>query len=611
MRLGGREVPLGWAALAAVVVAIASLTLALTALGTPGSQFAAALVGVGTATLAVVAVVAELRARGHDERVTPKPVTRGSAPPELAESRRDGRGRNDKDERRRALRGELTSVARELCKVPVPSEYLCGRDKLVASVVERMRAARDAGRPAVALLVGQPGVGTSTVAWAAAGELKADFPDGVFRVDLRGLIPGMRLDAAAVVELVARAVNLHLDAELGKDEERLRLLTNRLDGRRVLLILDHAKDAEHVAPLVSPPIAAGIIVTSRNRSQNYVSRGLFFDVRRLRRGAAIEMLGMFAQDRPHTHSQLARLARLCAHVPLALNAAGRQIQSGVPGNLDTLIGSLEKEKLANAVRTAIRLSYDNLEDPAAQRTFRLLSAAAGYACTPAEMAYITGEPGPHGQRLLTLVERSLAMEPIPYASAGDLATYSLYELVSHFAREELAKEEPETAILHLERNSVTFLRDRLRAITTGAGLAAAADRLDPARYQAAELMAEDRGWPRLAADLADGLHVLLLDRGAEDTAAAIHDRLVRLFLDGGSYAAASAAWLTAAQRLDDRGATRSAVQAATRAAEIAREHGLETDLARADAKLHDLLGKLNGSEEPEPRMNGGTSVSHG
>jgi tetratricopeptide (TPR) repeat protein len=578
-------------ALAAVVVAVIFLSLALAALIEHDSGFVAALGSVGTVVAAVAAVAAVLQSAGRGERPSPRPGEQGSADP-----RRQGRGRDDaQEEVRRARRPDLTAEALWTCRVPDDDDYFCGRDELVASVITRMRAALAANRAAVALLVGQPGVGASSVAWAAARDLAADFPDGVFRVDLRGLVRELRRDTADVVELVARAAGLHLDSELRSNEQRLAALAARLDGRRVLLILDNARDAAHVARFVSPPIAAGIIVTSRSRSQSYVGRRLFFEVKPLSRDAAVKLLGMFTQDRSSSRGQLERLARLCAYVPLALNVIGRRIQSGVPGNLDTLIHWLERARLDHPVRAAIRLSYEDLEDhPSVQRAFRLLAAAPGYAGTSAEMADGTDEPGLYEQRLLTLVERSLAREETPYGSAGDTAaTYWLYELVKEFARELLDEEEHPDAIRDFELNSVRFLRDRLREITNGSGLTAAADRLDPARYQAAEMMAEERGWPDLAADLADGLYVLFLDRGEEDTAADILDRIVRRFLSDDGYAAASAAALTAARRLDDRGATESAVQAATRAAQVARDHELDGDVARAYVMVSYLLGKLD------------------
>jgi hypothetical protein len=618
----------------AALLILALAAAVLTVLGTAGNNFDTALTAVATVLGAVGTVVGAMAAvwavqatrqpervspaRAHGELVPPTPTAegiaaataRGIAAAERWETRRGDQERNDREHLRLALQPELTSGARWMCRLP-PNKYLYGRDELVTSVIERMRAAlNDKGTP-VALLAGRPGVGTSSVATAAAHELATDFPDGVFRVDLHGLVPGARWDTGDVVELVSRALGLHLDSRLLSDDERLAALGARLDGQRVLLVLDHAKDEAHVAQLVNPPIAAGIIVTSRNLSHNYAGKRLFFKVDPLEPRPAVDMLAEFALDRRHSRRQLRQLAKLCAYVPMALDVTGRKIESGVPANLGTLISSLKQAKLdalqsddddAIAVRAAIRLSYDDLEDPSVRRAFLLLSAAAGCACTAAEMAYSTGQPGPHERRLQTLVRRSLAQEKTPYPSADDrAATYSLYELVNDFARERLAAEETPETILDFERNSVTFLRDRLREITAGSGPAAAAGRLDPVRYRAAELLAEERGWSDLAADLADGLHVLFLDRNQEGKATAIHDRLVQLLLAGGDFAAASAACLTAAQRLDDRGATPSAIRAATKAAEIARDHWLETDLARADARLRDLRIELDG----------GTAPSHG
>lgn len=603
MKLGHREAAymLGLVALVALIVLV---SLLLAGLGSSGVNFSTALAGVGTAVAGVVAAVGAVQqARKDREHVPIAPVHERPRIPERDASRSDLRGRDDRYRALRALQGQLTSEARDICKLPEPTEYLCGRDQLVAKVVRRMRAALDDNRIPVGLLFGQPGVGTSTVAWAAARELAPSFPGGVFRVDLRGLEPGMRRDTAAVVELVARAVNIPLDSEMLRGDQRLAILRDGLDGRGILLILDHAKDAEHVASLVSPPIAAGIIVTSRNRRQNYVGRRLIFKVPPLSRDAAIKLLRMFADDRLHQPAQLARLAQLCAYVPLALCAIGRKIQSD-EADLDTIIAELEQSKLDDVVRTAIRFSYDNLEDPAVQRTFRLLSATVGRAGTAAEMTYITDEPGPHESRLRTLMIRSLARYETPGASGGARgATYWLYDLVSDFALEELAKEQQESVIRHFERSSVTFLRDRLRQVITELSPAGAADRLDPARYQAAERLARERGWTDLAADLADGLHLLFVDRGEEDAAAAIQAQLVQQFVNDGNYAAASAAWLTAAQRLDDHGATGSAVRAATEAVKMERDHELNTDLPRADERLSGLLRKLDNPEATELRVN--------
>jgi hypothetical protein len=593
---------LWWVGLVAAAVATAFLVLALTKLGTRGSAFDTALSTVGTVVAAVAAVLA-LRAGG--ERTVLTPADEDSLAPRRGERGGDDGERAAQEEARRARRADMTDQARWDCRLPDDDEYFCGRDELVTSLVEGMRAAASGDRPAVALLFGQPGVGTSSVASAAARDLRPDFPGGVFRVELRGLEPGARRDTAYVVELVARAAGLHLDSELLSHEQRLAALAARLrGGPPVLLVLDGARDAEHVARLVSPPIAAGIIVTSRTRSQGYVSRQLIFEVEPLHPDWAVRLLAMFTRDQHGELERLTSLAELCAYVPLALYLVGRRIQSGVPRNLDTLICWLKKARLdhlregndgVKAVRAAIRLSYDDLHDqPPVQRAFRLLSAAPGYAGTPAEMASGTGEPGPYEERLQTLADRSLAREETPYARAGDLAvTYSLYELVKDFARERLVAEERRKTIRSFERNSARFLRDRLREVNAGAGGANAADRLDPARYEAAEQLADERGWTDLAAELADGLHVLFLDRGEEDTAAAILDRLVQRLIDSRRYAAASAAALAAAKRLDVRGATGSAVEAATRAAKIARENGLAVHLALAEVKLSELLGRLD------------------
>lgn len=511
----------------------------------------------------------------------------------------DGNGR-ERDSAQHRL--ALQAVATQICRLPDPDPYLCGRDGDVAQVVEAFHTAMTSGGPTLAILSGQPGVGTSTVAIEAARQLATDFPGGVLHVDLHGLVPGAQRDYRTVVRIVAEALQLDLGSGLLDDDQLVAALAAQLTGRQILLVLDNAADAAHVTRLVKPPVARRMIVTSRDRSQDYASPGLVFNIESLDRAAAIQVLAKFAKGRRYQSEQLGELARLCDDVPLALQMIGRRIAGRPPVPPDYLVQMLadEKTRLSNlkagdtAVRAAIRLSYDHLGGPGVRRVFQLITAAPGSAGTAKEFAYCLNKPRRRQElRLNKLVDRSLARQEFICGPGGRLyALYSLFELVRLFARERLFREVPEPVIREFQRKSASYLRDRLRKILDKARDADHSAELDPARFHAAECLAEQCDWPDLAADLADGLHVLYLSRGEHDSASAAHDTLVSLHLRRGDYPQAVAACLRAADRLDRLGATPEAVPVTRRGGEIAIDHDLRVQAAEADFKLSNLLGKL-------------------
>ena len=397
---------------------------------------------------------------------------------------RDNRGREDASARHRRA---LKAVAEQICRLPDADPYLCGRDRDVAIVVQAFRGALASVGPAVAVLCGQPGAGTSTVAIEAARQLTADFADGVLHVDLHGLVPGAERDARTVARLIAEALQLDLDSGPLDDEPMFAVLAGRLAGQQILLVLDNAADAAHVTRLVKPPVARGIIVTSRDRSQDYASPGLVFDVESLDRAAAIEVLAKFARGRRYQHQQLDELARLCDDVPLALQMIGRRIADRPPVALEYLVRLLtaEVDRLSYleagdmAVQAAIRLSYDHLRDPGVVDVFRLITAAPGSAVTARMFGYCLGQRrGRQEQRLNKLVDRSLARrEVIGKHGAETYAVFSLFELVRLFAAERLRDDVPEAVVRGFQRKAVSYLLDR-RAIFLAPSVAQRDDRRD-------------------------------------------------------------------------------------------------------------------------------------
>lgn len=379
-------------------------------------------------------------------------------------------------------RARRAVAAAQMCRIPDPDPFVLGRTELVADVVRAVRGSTAWQGTATAFLSGQPGVGTSTVAIEAARALAPDFPGGVFHVDLHGLVPDARRPARTVVRMVAEALGLDIGADLDAGEHLgdaalFARFTAELQGRGVLLVLDDALDAAHVAPLVKPPATCAVVVTSRDRVQGYADRSLVFRVEPLTRDAAVRVLAACDPERIHDPALLHRLARLCADVPLALRMVGGRLASRPDLPVDYLLHLLEEESTRldyldsgdRAVRAAIRLSYDNL-DAAARRTFRLIAAVPGAVTTGEELGACLDAPALRQELLLNrLVDRSLAQHAafVRTFSGGVLASFALFDLVLLFAKERLAQEEPEEDVHDVTYRSVQFLRDRLGQINRG------------------------------------------------------------------------------------------------------------------------------------------------
>jgi DNA polymerase III delta prime subunit len=494
----------------------------------------------------------------------------------------------------------LNSVAAQMCKLPDADPYVLGRTVLVNEIVCAIDATMERNQTATAFLSGQPGVGTSTVAIEVARELVPAFPDGVAYVNLRGLIPGACRDARTVVRLVSEAMKFNLGAGAMDDDRLFASFSAQLLGRQILLVLDDATDAGHVAKLVRLPAGCAVIVTSRNRLQDYASPGLVFRVEALTRDASIKVLARFSALGTGESSQLDRLAYLCDDVPLALRMIGARIASQPDIDLDYLIYILNEEITRldyfeageRAVRAAIRLSYDNLDAPA-QRVFRWITAAPGSIVTGKELSHCLGESPFVQERLLNrLTDRSLAERKVARTFSGSLmASFALFELVRLFAKERLDDEEPESLISEFQHKLVVYLRDGLREILDLTSEAELSGELDPARFHAAERLAEERNWLDLAKDLALNLHVLYLSRHEIDSASAIHDVLVALHIRRGEYEDAVEACLSNADTLAQQGAADQALASARRGCKIASEHSLPICVAKANFKVSVLLGE--------------------
>lgn len=272
-----------------------------------------------------------------------------------------------------------------------------------------------AGVPIVAV-TGPGGVGKTALAVHWARRAGAGFPDGQLYVDLRGF------DRSAEVVDPADAIRGFLDA-LGIEPHRVprdphaqtALYRSLTAGRRLLVVLDNARDTEQVAPLLAAGPGVCTIVTSRDRLTGLVAEfgavPVALDLPD--EAEAVELLTRRIGGPPADAGAAAAIVAACGRLPLALAlVAARALQTGFP--LAKLAAELRQPGASTlaGVRTVFSWSYRPLS-PAAARMFRLLGIAPGADIAPPAAAALAGVALPDARRALReLADASLLVEQV-------------------------------------------------------------------------------------------------------------------------------------------------------------------------------------------------------
>ena len=290
--------------------------------------------------------------------------------------------------------------------------------------------------PLIAAIVGTAGVGKTTLATHWAHRVADRFPDGQLYVALRGYDPSaaaVRPEAAIRELLEALQVPPHRIPD--GEAAQAGLFRSLVAGRRLLVLLDNARDADQVVPLLPGAPGCLVVVTSRDSLaglvMTYGARPLTLDL--LPPDEATRLLTRrLGQKRMAADPAAAEeIVRRCAGLPLALAivAARAAIRpshslSAVADELRDALGALDR---VADVRTIFSWSYGALGEPAA-RLFRLVAGLhPGADATMPAAASLAGVPVAQVRDpLAELVRANLLTEPAPgrYASHDLLRAYA-------------------------------------------------------------------------------------------------------------------------------------------------------------------------------------------
>jgi DNA-binding SARP family transcriptional activator/Tfp pilus assembly protein PilF len=500
-------------------------------------------------------------------------------------------------------------VPREL---PGPVPQFVGRAAELADLTGMLeRASAQWPRTLViSAIAGMAGVGKTALALQWAHQVADRFPDGQLHVNLRGYDPGQPISAAAALAGFLRSLGVAEQDIPAGTAERAARYRSLLAGRRMLIVIDNARDVEQVRPLLPGSPSCAAVVTSRDALAGLVARdgARRLDLGLLPPAEAAGLLRALIGERAEAEPEATMtLAGYCARLPLALRVAAERAAAAPGVSLADLTSELadQQERLdlldatgdqLTAIKVVFSWSVRHLDDEAAC-AFRLLGLHPGADFDAYAAAALTDTTLRQARRLLHRLARAHLVQP---AGTG---RYGMHDLLRAYAADQDADSGSEQ-----ERGmALTRLFDHyLATAAVAAGALFPADPDQPALPEpvgpvprvtspatalawldaqrstlvAVAAHATDHGWPGHAIGLAATIF-RYPDVGHFADAAAMHSHARRAAAQAGDRTAEAAALRMLGAADAARGRLRQATRHLERALALCREDGDRIGEARA------------------------------
>ena len=331
--------------------------------------------------------------------------------------------------------------------LPPPVSGFTGRS---AQLAELDGLASSTPRASVVALHGPAGTGKTALAVHWAQRNRHLFPDGQLFVDLAGFGPDAPLGAAEALAVLLSGLGVRGRRLPTTETGRVVLWRSMLADKRMVVVLDNARESAQVRPLLPGGDSTLVLVTSRSQLRSLAAREgagrVVVDPMPAEdaTGLLAHRLGRSAPDDP----ELAALAELCDHLPLALAVAAEQIGRGSARSLSEQVERLRDRRHrlrtltawegdpSTSLRAVLDWSYRTLDHEAA-RVLRL-SALAPESRVNAETVAALARIDP------ALAERALdRLADCHLVSARPDGWWELHDLVRDYAEVRCLEEDPE------------------------------------------------------------------------------------------------------------------------------------------------------------------------
>ncbi|MGW3353644.1 ATP-binding protein [Nonomuraea rubra] len=286
----------------------------------------------------------------------------------------------------------------------------------------------------ISAVSGTAGIGKSTLAVHWAHQVADRFPDGQLYIDLRGFDPGgsvMSPDDAVRAFLDALGVSPNrVPADF---DAQVALYRSLLAGRRVLVILDNARDARQIRPLLPGSSTCLTVVTSRDQLTSLVAtesaRPIVLDLLTAPESRQLLARRLSVERVAAEPEAVDVIIERCAYLPLALSIVAARAATRPRFPLAALAGELRESLDAlNGIRSAFSCSHQALSSAAA-RMFRMLSLHPGPDLSVAAAGSLAGVTARQARMALTeLADGHLITEHLP-------GRYAMHDLLRAYAME--------------------------------------------------------------------------------------------------------------------------------------------------------------------------------
>src|SRR5271165_5605385 len=298
--------------------------------------------------------------------------------------------------------------------VPIPAQLpadvsdFTGRGEQVTHLCDLLSSAGadDSGAVPIALVAGSGGLGKTSLAVHAAHRVRASFPDGQFYVDLLGATPHP-LPPADVLARFLRDLGVDGRDIPAEDDERAARYRTVMAGRRMLIVLDNARDAAQVRPLLPGAASCAVLITTRSRMPDLASTRMV-DLNVLDDDDALILFTRVVGDKRAAAEPeaTAELLLACAGLPLAIRICAARLATRSGWTIQAMANRLRDEhrrldelRVGDlAVRASFQVSFASLpaeaqpDGIAPADAFRLLGLWQGPSISAAAAAALFGTP---------------------------------------------------------------------------------------------------------------------------------------------------------------------------------------------------------------------------